>query len=167
MKSHYFDYIEICPPFRHPLIILYGLMFWLTQFVQEHASTHNSPASRQEHFLTSTHYFVCRVLMSQVLNHNRSRCPSVHCRSDESIIASWPAMTNWFNQLLGLGCGSCTKWLYDILHEGYAGWKCLRLGEALLPTCLLSWQWCSALIECINVSLLLSKRILRGFQRTV
>ena len=31
------------------------LMFWLTQFVQEHASTHNSPASRQEHFPTSTH----------------------------------------------------------------------------------------------------------------
>ena len=31
------------------------LMFWLTQFEQEHASTHNSPSSRQEHFLTSTH----------------------------------------------------------------------------------------------------------------
>ena len=54
MKSHYFDYIEIFPSFRHPLI--YGLMFWLTQFVQEHASSHNSPASRPEHFLTSTHY---------------------------------------------------------------------------------------------------------------
>ena len=53
MKSHYFDYIKIFPPFCHPLI--HGLMFWLTQFVQEHASTHNSPASRQEHFQTSTH----------------------------------------------------------------------------------------------------------------
>ena len=53
MKSHYFDYIELCPPFHH--LLIYGLMLWLTQFVQENASKHNSPARRQGHFLTSTH----------------------------------------------------------------------------------------------------------------
>ena len=32
---------------------------------------------------------------------------------------------------LGLGCGSCTKWIYEIWHEGYAGWKYLRLGGSI------------------------------------
>ena len=72
--------------------------------------------------------------MSQVSNLNRSRCPSVHCRSDESIIASWPAMNNWFDQLLvwdvALAPNEYMKFgTKDMLVESVFGWgkHCCRL----------------------------------------
>ena len=54
MKSHLFTSITSSYVI-HFDFHLYGLMFWLTQFVQEHASTHNSPASRQEHVFPDSH----------------------------------------------------------------------------------------------------------------
>ena len=45
----------------------YSLLFWLTQFVQELTYMHKNPASRQEHFLISTHslYVQCRWVISR------------------------------------------------------------------------------------------------------
>ena len=54
MKSHLFTSITSSYVI-HFDFHLYGLMFGLTQFVQEHASTHNSPASRQEHLFPDSH----------------------------------------------------------------------------------------------------------------
>ena len=51
----------------------------------------------------------------------------VHCRSDESIVASSPAMTNWFNKLLVWDVAfapnqSMTFGMNDMLFEGIFGW---------------------------------------------
>ena len=103
MKSHYFDYIEICPPFRH--LLIYGLMFWLTQFVQEHASTHNSPASRQEHFLTCTHslYVQYRWVRSRTSTGVDARVCIVGVTSPSSQADQlWPtgSISSWFGMWL-------------------------------------------------------------------
>ena len=48
---------------------------------------HNSPASRQEHFLTSTHSLYVQYSIDESgLEPHREQI--VHCRSDESIVAS-------------------------------------------------------------------------------
>ena len=135
MKSHYFDYIEICPTFRHPLIYIYiyGLMFWLTQFVQEHASTHNSPASRQEHFLTSTHYLYVEYwwVRSRTSTGVDARVCIVGVTSPSSqadqlwttgSISSWFGM--WLLHQMNMKFG--TK---DMLVESVFGWgkHCCRL----------------------------------------
>ena len=84
---------------------------------------------------------------------------SVHGRS---IVASWPATTNWFDQLLiwdvALAPNQCMKFgTKNMLFESV-------FGRGKHCCCLLSWPWWSALIEGIDVSLLLTERMRRGFQ---
>ena len=70
---------------------------------------------------------MCTVQMSQISNLNWSRWLSVHCWSDKSIIAIWPAITNWFDQLLlwdlALAPNQCMKFgTKDMLFESVFGW---------------------------------------------
>ena len=68
--------------------------------------------------------------MSHVSNLNGSII--MDCRSDKSIIASWPAMTNWFDQLLvwdvALAPDQIMKFdTKDMLSE------CIFVGGSIIP----------------------------------
>ena len=114
----------------------YSLLFWLTQFVQEHTSMHNSPASRQEHFLTSTHYLYVQYRWVRSRTSSGGDCALSEWRVHRRKLTSYDQLVQ---SALSLGCGFCTKLKYDIWHEWHALWRHLRFGEALLLICRLSW----------------------------
>ena len=130
MKSHYFHYIDLYLQFCHLLILIN------TVCIRACIYTLNRPASRQEHFPTSTH----SLYKIQYLDESDLE-PQPKQMDEGALLAHhrWPATsTASYDKLvrsaLGLGCGYCTKSMYEIWHDEHAVWKRLRSREALLPS---------------------------------
>ena len=131
----------------------YSLLFWLTQCVQEHTSMHNSPASRQEHFLTSTHSLYVQYRLVRSRTSSGADCVLSEWRVHRRKLTSYEQLVQ---SALSLRCGFCTKpsmtfGMNDMLFEGIFGWG---------KDC--CWFVCchdhsvAQLIECIDVSALLT-----------
>ena len=93
MKSHYFDYIELCPPFRH--LLLYEGWSLVRVVVRQG--------------------FYC------IYSIDESGLEPQPERMAECALLAHHRMLTSYDELvrsaLGLGCGSCTKSMYEIWHE--------------------------------------------------
>ena len=137
------------------------LMFWLTQFGQEHAYTHNSPASRQEHFPTSTYslYIQYRWVRSRTsTGADGWMCiirPSSHADQlrRTGSISSWSGM--WIVHQINVWHLARRTWCLKAYSvEGSIGAVCYH-GHGVAHS--LS----------VSTSLLLLERTRRGFQVTM